>query len=346
MSVEIRTATRRDRDRWNQYVDQSPHAGLFHRREAIQLQAHYADATPHYLLGFKGEEPVGLFPVFEIQKGPVGTAFSPPPDLRVPALGPALLNMGKLKQRKAERRHSAFVEGCIDWVEDVVDPRYGHFRLAGSYPDLRPLKWVGCDPAVSYTYHVDLTPGPEAVLDSFSSDARSNIRDGRDADDVTVREEERESIPRILSQVRARYESQGIDFDLDDGFVLDLYDRLPAGSIRPYVCRVDGTFVGGILAYEYEGTIHRWQGGVRVDTDVDVAVNDLLDWAVMRDAIERGCQTYDLVGADNRRINKYKAKFNPDLQPYYSLEYGSTAANIAAHLYNRLRTRAPLSGKI
>lgn len=346
MSVEIRTATQADREQWNDYVERSPYSDLFHRTEALRLQARYSNAAVHHLLGFKGQEPVGIFPVFELRKGPVAAVFSPPPNLRIPYLGPALLNMDKLKQRKAERRHTAFVEGCFEWIEGQVNPRYGHIRVGGRYPDLRPLTWSGCDASPSYTYLVDLTGGTEDLLMSFSSDARSNIRAGRDADHVTVREGGRSTIPRILAQVRERYENQGIAFDLEDGFVLDLYDRLPEGSIRPYVCLVDDTFVGGILAYEHGDTVHRWQGGVRVDADVDVAVNDLLDWGVMRDAIERDLTTYDLVGADNRRINKYKAKFNPDLQEFYSMEYGSTAANLAAHLYDQLQTRTPLTTKI
>ncbi|MFB6164778.1 MAG: GNAT family N-acetyltransferase, partial [Haloarculaceae archaeon] len=72
--------------------------------------------------------------------------------------------------------------------------------------------------------------------------------------------------------------------------------------------------------------------------DVDVAINDLLDWQVMVDGIDRDLTTYDLVGADNERINKYKAKFNPELREYYSAERGSTAMNVAAHLYKQFRS--------
>jgi lipid II:glycine glycyltransferase (peptidoglycan interpeptide bridge formation enzyme) len=78
---------------------------------------------------------------------------------------------------------------------------------------------------------------------------------------------------------------------------------------------------------------------------VDVAVNDVLDWAVMDAAKERGRSTYDLVGAENERINSYKAKFNPTLQEYYSLERASPAVSIAAHLYKQVRSSARLSLK-
>lgn len=337
MSIEVRQATADDLESWNRYVEQSPQAGLFHRQEALEVLADHSDSDLHQLLGFKGQEPVGLFPCFEIEKGPFTTAFSPPPDLRVPYQGPALLNMDKLKQRKAERRHRSFLEGCFDWLDQELAPRYTHLRVRGTYPDLRPMKWEGFEADPAYTYLVDLTPDAEDLLLSFSSDARSNIRNGREADNVSIDVGGRDAVGRILTQVRNRYESQGIAFHPTEAFLLDLYDELPEGAIRPYVCRVDGEFVGGILAYESGTTIHRWQGGVRTDADVDISVNDNLDWAVMEDGKERGCTTYDLVGANNERINSYKAKFNPTLQEQYTLERGSVAMNVAAHLYKQFR---------
>jgi hypothetical protein len=342
MSIDVRET---DDDSWNRYVERSPTAGVFHRREALMVQARQAGCRIHRLVGFKGQEPVGIFPVFALRKGPVTTAFSPPPDLGVPYLGPALLNMEKLKQRKAERRQQSFFEACMEWVGRELNPRYTHVRVHGDYDDLRPLKWAGFDATPSYTYEVDLTPDREDIRMSFSSDARKNIRDGRENDRVTVTEGDRSDLPRILTQVRERYESQGITFHLSDGFGTALYDRLPDGVVRPVVCRVDGEFVGGILAYEDDDTVYRWQGGVRTDTDVDVAVNDVLDWAVMDAAKERGRSTYDLVGAENERINSYKAKFNPTLQEYYSLERASPAVSIAAHLYKQVRSSARLSLK-
>ena len=96
MSVEV---TRTDGDGWNGHVERSPEATPFHRLEALELFAEYADAELHLLVGTKGQEPVGVFPLFVRRQFGVATAFSPPPALRVPYLGPATLNMAKLKPR-------------------------------------------------------------------------------------------------------------------------------------------------------------------------------------------------------------------------------------------------------
>ncbi|ELZ23715.1 hypothetical protein C475_15628 [Halosimplex carlsbadense 2-9-1] len=336
MGIDVQSAEEGDIQAWNDRVSRSPQGTLFHLYESLELQATYAGATLHPLVGFKGEEPVGVFPLFEASKGPIRGAFSPPPDLRIPHLGPAMLNMGKLKQRKRDRRRQRFVEGCFDWVESEVAPRYGHIRTSGRYDDLRPFKWNDWSATPSYTYIVDLNGGAEELLGRFSSDARSNVRNA-DEDRYEITVGGGEAIESILEQVSNRYNSQGIAFDLPTEFAVDLYERLPDGHLKPYVCRVDGEFVGGMLILDFDDTVSRWQGGVRTDLDVGLPVNDLLDWRVMQDAIEAGRSAYDLVGAENQRINRYKAKFNPELESFYSAEYSELGVGVLSSLYKRFQ---------
>jgi hypothetical protein len=336
MSIEVRRATESDREQWNKYVARSPQGTLFHEYEALDIQARHSDATVHPLIGYKGQESVGLFAIFEITKGLVTTAFSPPPDLRIPYLGPAYLNMAKLKQRKRERRRQRFLEQCYDWIETELTPKYEHVRTGTKFRDPRPFKWNEYDVVPEHTYTVDLSLDRDDLLMTFSSDARNNIRK-TSADRYHIEKGRKESLSEILTQVSNRYESQGLSFHLADEFVTDLYEGTEHGAIRPYTLNVDDEFIGGILAFESNDTLFRWQGGVRTDTDVDLPTNDLLDWAVMTDGIERGISTYDLVGADNQRINRYKAKFNPSLETYYIIERGNWGIKKFAHLYNSIK---------
>ncbi|KAB1185156.1 MULTISPECIES: GNAT family N-acetyltransferase [Haloferax] len=339
MSIEIRYATEDDIHQWDQFVARSPHGNLFHQYAALEIQAKHSNSELYPLIGFKGQEVVGLFPLFKISKGPIQTVFSPPPELRVAYLGPVLLNMDHMKQRKRESRHHEFIDGCFEWIQNEIRSQYTHIRLDGAYEDLRAFTWNDFTISPSYTYHVDLTGGEEEVLMNFSSDARANIRNAP-ADSFTIEEGGLDEIELIIEQVTGRYEDQGVSFRTTAEFVKELYTTLPEGQIRPYALRVDGDFVGGILVTDYKDMVSRWHGGVRTDIDVDIAVNDLLDWQVMSDAIERGRTTYDLVGADNRRINRYKSKFNPSLHPFYSLERSEAGMGTLAHLYKSLRQRA------
>ncbi|MDL5360586.1 GNAT family N-acetyltransferase [Halalkalicoccus sp. NIPERK01] len=332
MSIEIREAS--DPAEWNGYVERSPQGTVFHRAECVSVLADHADGRAHLLVGYKGQEPVGVFPVTAISRARITTAFSPPPGFLIPYLGPALLSNGSLKQRKAEKRHHRFVEGCLEWIEGRYAPKYTHVRTACGYADVRPLAWNGFDVTPQHTYAVELGDDEEGLLMRFSSDARSNVRNAED-DDYEIDLGGRGAIERIVDQLERRYGEQDESYLLDAGFVTDLYDRLGPDHVKPYVCRVGGEFVGGMIALADDERVYRWQGGAK--STGGLPVNDLLDWRIMREAIDAGRREYDLVGADTERLNGYKAKFNPALRTYYSTERGSRPMRMVAGIYKQFR---------
>lgn len=334
MTIEIYEFDDRRRDEWDRYVERSGDASLFHQYRALEIQASHSDAELHPLVGFHNEEPVGLYPVFEIRKGPVKTAFSPPPNIRVPYLGPVMITTDPIKRRKLERRRHEFIEQCTDWIDREISPTYSHVRVGDYYTDMRIFQWGGFVATPRYTYNVDLTPDEDDLLRTFSRNARRNIRDGEDAA-ANISVGGRDDLEAILSVVESRYDEQDIDFGVPPEFVLELYDALPDGQIRPYVYRDDGEFVSGIIVTHFGEMVSRWMGGVRTERSDRVAVNDLLDWRIMCDAKREGRVRYDLVGANTRRLNRYKAKYNPELVTFYHVERGSLPARAAAHLYKR-----------
>lgn len=333
--ITVKRARNEKLERWNELVERSPQGTVFHQREALSVLADHAGATLHPLIGHKGQEPVGLFPIFEIAKGPVSAAFSPPPSLWISYLGPALLNVDGLKRRTLETRHQRFVEGCLEWVDGSIDPRYAHVATDHGYRDPRPFEWNEFDVTLRHSYVVDLTPDEEELLMSFSSDARRNVRNGADGNHE-IREGGSDAIRGIVEQVRRRHEEQEIAYPVEPEFVVDLYRQLPDGQVRPYVCTVDGEYQGGLIALAYGDRIDRWQGGVRVD-GCELPVNDLLDWRIMRDAMDDGIEQYDLVGANEERLCEYKGKFDPELVQYHSLERGTPVMQALSTVYKRIR---------
>lgn len=335
MNVEIRRLGRDDRHEWNRCVEQSPGTNFFHQYEALRVLADHAGMDVHPLAGYAAGTPIGVFPVFERSVGPLTAVLSPPPNLRVPYLGPATLNVAGLDPWRREALLEEFVEGSLRWIDDRLSAGYVHVRTDTHLTDVRPFQRNGFDLTPRYTYVLDLTPSEETLLSEFSSDARRNI--GRNDGRVQTRvETDRTALRRIIEQVRARYTQQGISYDVTPEFVVDLYERMPEGQVRPYVCRHDGEFVGGIVVLAYGDSAYRWQGGVKCD-EFDYPANDNLDWQIVRESKAEGRTQYDLVGANNQRINRYKAKFGPELRVYYSAERRSRTMGLLAGLYKRFR---------
>lgn len=333
MSVEVRRVE--DAGEWDRYVERAPAATFFHRAGVLELQAEHSGATLHPLAGFKGEEPVGIFPLFSLSKGPVTGVFSPPPYLLVTYLGPVLLNQAKLSRRKAERRHLALIEGCFDHVAERSGPLFTQVTTSVGYRDVRPFKWSGYDVIPQYTYLVDLDAEGEGPLSRFSSDARRNVTASHD-EDYVIEEGGVDAIDRIVEQVERRYRSQGEQVSLPSSFVRTIGDGRFDGAVRAYTCRVDGEHASGIVTVEHGDVVDRWVGGVKPDVETDLPINDLLDWEVMERAMERGMTRYDLVGAGNHRINRYKAKFNPELRTFYRVQSGSRVVEALVDTYRKL----------
>lgn len=318
---------------WNQYLSRAPTATPFHRHEALEVLADHGSATLYPLVATAGGEPIGLFPVFEKSLGPVSAVFSPVPNLKIHNLGPVLVAADGLSAPERERRSRRLVDTVLACLRERLVPQYVFVRTAVRYDDPRPFDWNGFDVTPRYSYVVDLTPDTETLLDQFSSDARRNVRNRGEG--ITVREAGADAIDAIIERVRERHAEQGESYPLTAGFVRDCYDALPAGTVRPYVVDLDGEFAGGMITLETDDTIYRWQGGVKSDTGRPV--NDLLDWRIIRDAGDRGLTRYDLMGANNPRISRYKAKFDPDLVTYHSMVKATVPMRLLAATYRRLR---------
>lgn len=336
MGIEVTRLDSDEREQWNGYVERTSETMPFHRHEALEEIAEAADATLHLLCGSKGQEPVGLLPIFEKTTGPLRFAYSPPTDLELPYLGPVLLNTDQLKQRKAERWNRQFVDECVEWLDRHVDADLVDIRVLDRYLDARPFLWNDFQVDLSYTYVLDLTPGADQLFDQFSSGARRNIRNAEDRT-YAVEEGDEGTIRRTVRNLQRRIADHGDEFGLDPEFAVALYDGLPDGYVRPYECRLDGEYAGGMVTVERGDTIYRWQGGAK--PDADFPVNDVLDWHIIQDGIDRGKTRYDLVGAMIPQLCEYKAKFGPEPRPIHMIRRKSGRMTVMSSLYEHLPTR-------
>ena len=323
MSIELKRVE--SSETWDQCVERSPGTTPFHQESGLKLLGEYADATVHRLIGYNGQEPIGLLPLFETEEEWLTVVRSPPRLLESFSLGPAHLNLEKMSQRKTERYRREFVDSSIAWLDENIHPEFVHIRTAVQYSDVRPFTWNRFAGAPYYTYVIDLTQGPETVKDDFSQVVRSNLRDAKEMD-CEVEEGGIKEVTFIMRQVRRRLAEQGERSTIPHGFVEDIYGRFPDGQVRPYICRVNGETVSGIIFLEYGDTIYAWQGAVQSKTNVPTT--DVLYWRVIRDSIERGLERYDLVGANIPRLCEYKTKFGPVPSVYFNLNRRQGRASV------------------
>lgn len=328
-----------DRNEWKRAL---PDTGfeVFHAPEALAVIDSHAAGDLRLFAGYKGERPVGLFPIVETRRA-IGTAMlSPPPSMGINRLGPLLMPASP-KRRSREKLNRRFVSGVLDSVGVGESRSLCRVICPPSYPDPRAFDWEGLDVETAFTYLLEIEGKTlEDVRGAFSKSLRREIRDGRDLD-VEVSVESAGSAGAIHDATAARYREQGRSYPLDREYVEDLVAALEeTDRARVYVAREsDGTFVSGITVLYSNHAAYFWQGGTRTEFN-GVSVNSLIHWRIIEDISgnppRESVTGYDLMGANTERLCGYKSKFGADLVPYYSVESSGAMMTLAKTAYRAM----------
>jgi len=335
--IKVKVADEEETKKWDSHIEKSPQGSIFHQYDFLKIMEKYSNSKLHLLIGYKGQQPIGLFPIFEISKGPISTVFSPPPYLLIPHLGPVLLNYETLNQRKIESLNNGFIEGCLNWINRNIRPKFIYILTVRNYTDVRPFQWNCFDVSPTYTYLLDLNLGEEGLLKSFDSTRRENIQNCINKN-VRIKVGGLESINFILKQVKKRYEEQGIKNFIDLAYFRDIYNILPKNQIFSYLVEVENEPVGGAFGLKYKDKAYGWQGCPK-PVNTNLPVNDLVIWRMLKDSIKLGLKEFDFVGANTFRLCRYKSFFNPRLAEYYEIKKSTKIMSFILKIFKQKNIR-------
>ena len=299
---------------------------VFHTPEALRILDEYAAGELRPFGGFKGNELVGLLPVFVRRKLSAKAVVSPPPGLNVPRLGPVLMTNSP-KQSKQVKANQEFTRAVLETIG--IDRPLVLFGLVGTlnYTDPRPYEWAGCDIETRFSYVLELDDvTQEEVLMSFSRDSRRAIKDGEELDvEVTVNGADASVL--VYDEYVDRLAEQGIDFPTPREFTHDLVAVLDDNDrARVYVAESpEGEFLSGITVLYSNDSAYFWMGGTRAYYE-DVNVNSLITWRIIQDIISdpalASIRSFDFGNASIERVAHHKSKYNPNLVPFYEIKSG------------------------
>ncbi|RQG89850.1 GNAT family N-acetyltransferase [Natrarchaeobius halalkaliphilus] len=321
--------------------DALPSSGyeFFHDPDALSVLDDHTTADLRLYGAYKGQQSVGLLPVFVGEKSLGTTALSPPLSLGVPRLGP-LITPNSPKPRKAERINRELATAVVDDL--AADRRSTLFRMTCplEYTDPRPYAWNGFTVEPQFTYVVSLEDCDdlEDVMAGFSKSLRNEMR-RYDEIDLTIDTEGIDAALRVYDDVVAQYEEYGDTAPMSRPFLRDLLSTVDDDRWRVYVARTpDGAYQSAILTLYSPDLASYWQGGVTASYE-HVSVNNLLHRAILEDLVTDpeldSITGYDLVGANTERLCEYKGKFNGELSPYYVIESSGLEMSIAKSAYRK-----------
>lgn len=308
---------------------------VFHTQSALEVLNSHVSGDMNLLVGYKGDRPVGLFPVF-LQRNGLGTSVvSPPPCMGIPRLGPLVMPASP-KQRKRERLNGRFIRAVLDEVNADNVRTLLRIKCSTSYTDPRAYTWEGLNVSTKFSYVIDTqSKSVNSLLETFNPDLRREI-EGLDNSELLVSTSDIDEF-RIAYQRIADLTNQN-DLNYPWAYVMDLANALTKSDrCRVYIARTpDDEPVGGIVVLYSNEVAYYWLGTPRFQFN-GFDVRTALHWQVLGDIIagepRESVSHYDLLEAETPVACRYKIRFGTHSTPYYVAESGGTPMSLAKKAY-------------
>lgn len=306
------------RAEWNDVVDRSSCASVFHRFEWIDAIESGLPYAPRHLVVRKDGNTIGLFPNF-VRKLP-NTPFRQLSSV-YPGYGGPLL--------PTDRKES--LELVIDGIPDLCAGRTIVHELRTLDTDYlgynRFLQSRGYEPYRGMCRHqIDLTDGYDEIFDAMSRSRRKAIRRGRENDHEIVEEAVTEANLRRFHGVYERV------MERVGGKVhpVSFFEHLAEmqSNVLLLTIRIDGEYAGGFLELldDDQSTVRGFFSAVPEEY-YDHHAKELLYDYVVRWGIENGYETYDFDNSPTdfeSGVFRYKDGFGGEVVPTFVWERGDS----------------------
>ena len=207
--------------------------------------------------------------------------------------------------------------------------------------DSRPLRWNGYDVVPLYTYFINLTGGVESVWKNLNRKLRVSIEKTR-KEGVVIEDGDFEDLEFLRLSLYERFLEQGLKPKKDyyKRYLEEIYKAFYPSNMKIIVAKYNGERVGGLVVLFYKNWSALWIGIPKTDLK-GIYPNDLAQWEAIKWACQNGYKYYEEMDAgDDPRLRHFKAKFNPDLVPWYSAtKYSSVIYRLAERAFNFIRRK-------
>ncbi|CAJ35728.1 lipid II:glycine glycyltransferase FemX [Methanocella arvoryzae] len=311
MTIELVT----DKELWDKFVDQSPYGTLFHKWDLLKIIEKHSgyEMRPYGL--FKNDTLYAVAPLFFKNIKGVKMVYSPPQGTLayIPYMGLAMRHDYKtLKQRKREQ----YLDNA--WADlsgelKRIGANIVSITMVPDMYDVRPFMWDGYEIKLLYTYFLDLTQTEEEIWNSFDNDCRQKVRASA-KHNLTIKQSM--DVDTFFNIMVGRLKGYGNNFFTRQSpeYLRDLLTAFPE-NIKLYFMYKDQDIVGAAINCCYKDQYTGWFGDATINREI--ASNEYMNWEFIKMAKAQGYKRLENWGADMKRVNQFKSKFNPTLVPYF-----------------------------
>jgi hypothetical protein len=302
---------------WDRFIDDSADSTLFHKWDFLRIMERY---TGYKLLPYgiyRDDDLVAAIPLFYNKTCGLKLLYSPPPTsmVYVPYLGLATAPWIKeLRPREKEEAWS-FIIGELGGLVGHISPNYVTIGLLPGVGDSRPFIWNDFEAELKYTYTFDLEQPLETLWDRMEKNCKKEIREASKSPLTLERAYDADMFSDIM---RNGLKKAGKTFyhRQSPQYIKDVLQAFP-GNIRMYFLYNGDDVASAAVNYGFHGRFMGWMGNTVVDNGL--SANQYMIWEFLKQAKSEGYGVYENIGADEKRLNLAKTKFNPDLTPYFQI---------------------------
>ncbi|MDI6877167.1 MAG: GNAT family N-acetyltransferase [Methanomicrobiales archaeon] len=317
-----------DKARWDSFVQKSPYGQLFHHWDFLKIvERHTGFRFMPYAIT-KGEQIVGILPLFYRNTMGVRSVMSPPPKTGIPYLGLLLdATYADLKQYKREHILRIIAEDLRAEM-DAYAPNLLSISSPPSLLDIRSFVWSGFSVEPLYTYVFDLRQGQERLWKGFSVRRRQQIRDAEKKGlEIAVSDD----VSRLYGMVSERYSEQGLSSPFRSvDYLRDVCSAFP-DNLKTFSVLDEGQVTSAVLVVQYRD-VKLWVGGARSDNNS----NEFLIWEVIKEAQRQGYESCEFIGANTQNLCQFKSQFNPSLELYFRISSKDIRGKLAETAYMKI----------
>jgi len=330
MSIEII----KDKGTWDTFVDDSPYGMLFHKWDLLKIIEKHTGYELYTYGIYKGEELIGAVPMFYKKVKGVKLVYSPPQGtlVYIPYMG---LIMSRKYMGLRQRKKESYLD--LAWADvshelKKLSANFSSFTFVPGMNDIRPCIWDGYDVKLLYTYTIDLQRPLEDIWNSFDQECRKNIKDCAQYGLSIKQTDDVDTYYKIMAD---GLKSQGDTFfqRQSPDYLKDLLAAFPQ-NIKMYFLYKEKDIIGVNVNCAYKDLYMGWGGDAVIQHGIKST--EYFNWETMKMARSSGFKTFENWGADMKRLNQFKSKFNPTLVPYYHVRKKDTVGKLSEWGYDTI----------
>lgn len=328
---QIDLCDRRITEAIDEFLISSHHATIFHTTQWNRIVSQHFGTNFFYFLAYDGQKIIGAIPCHFVANGKFTTiAYSPPRIYEVSYGGP--VTVGPNANETAKSLIKAVLKSHPNTFVDI-------FNSPLNTEWANHCEW---EKLISFeTAYVDLRPSLEEIwLSSIHSKRRNMIRKAQ-REGVEVKACGISELDTYYSIVQQMSQRTGLSMQPKSYYQAILEYFGSHGQARLYIAFHQGKALTGGIFLVYGPGCYYWVGAT-ADGAPNLGQGELIQWQVIQWAKESGCQWYDLVGVEIKRlpqIARFKLGFTNETKTFHHINVGTIHGKIMRRIENLLKTK-------